>query len=292
METTQLAPIEVMRTKAWFAEILLASGATTPYQLKKMASDERGRSIKYDYYRTGERTPSEETLSLIEQSYGLAPLAVFRMGPDGAPLWAVLSGDESACREAVVDWLKVARDPRLATDPVAQAFTTLEDKVSLAFRTLGLEQPKGISDSPGFLYTYELPPQPKEDPERYYRPELASQVRATSTPWFVRESVTAFLAKDERVALSSDVRAAFVRLAAESPIASAIRSYAGPFPTPSADVLPDAVTGVFALRTLAVRRGELIRETAYLVDVLRPLLPAIFEEWKIGEDLAEYVRED
>lgn len=292
METTQLAPIEVMRTKAWFAEILSASGVETPYQLKKMASDERGRSIKYDYYRTGERTPSEETLSFIEQSFGPAPLAVFRMGPDCAALWAVLGGDEAACQYAVVDWLKVASDPRLLTDQVAWTFTTLEDQVSLAFRTLGLEQPKGISDSPAFLYTYELPPQPKEDSERYYRPELASQVRATSTPWFERESVAAFLAKDERVALSTDVRAAFVRLAAASPIASAIRSYAGPFPTPSADVLPDAVAGVFALRTLAVRRGELIRETAYLVDVLRPLLPAIFKEWKIGEDLAEYVRED
>jgi hypothetical protein len=152
------------------------------------------------------------------------------MGPDCAALWAVLRGDEAACRYAVVDWLKVASDPRLLTDQVAWTFTTLEDQVSLAFRTLGLEQPKGISDSPGFLYTYELPPQPKEDSERYYRPELASQVRVTSTPWFERESVAAFLAKDERVALSTDVRAAFVRLAAASPIASAIRSYAGPFP--------------------------------------------------------------
>ena len=60
----------------------------------------------------------------------------------------------------------------------------------------------------------------------------------------------------------------------------------------ASSIRPDAVAGIFALRTLAVRRGELIRETAYLVDVLRPLLPAIFKEWKIGEDLVEYVRAD
>jgi hypothetical protein len=287
--------IDALRTKAWFAEVLVASGTTSAYQLKNKATDERGRAIKYDYYRTGERVPSDETLGFIEEMYGSAPSVVFRKGPEGTPLWDVLYGDEAGCHQAVLGWL-AGTDHRMATDRVAKVFTTLGDQVVLAFEALGVEMPKRLGDSPGFLHTYELTaPLPKSDDKdkRYYRPELAEQARSKSTPWLIEEERPAFLTRNEvKAPPAGATRAAFVTLAASSPIASLIRNHAGPYPAPKTAVLPDAVSGVFALRTLAVMRGELLRETAFLLEIVRPLVREVFQEWNIGEDVAEFIRPD
>ncbi len=295
MARPKKTPIGVMRTKAWFEETLVASQKTTAHGLKKLPLTPDGVVPKFDYYRTGGRVPSIENLARIQRVFGSAPFVVFEKGPEGAPLWDVLCGDEAACHQAILGWL-VGTDHRMATDRVAKAFTTFGDQVALAFQTLGIAVPKHLGDSPGFLYTYELTaPLPKSDDKdkRYYRPELAGQVRSKSTPWLMAESRPAFLAKKEvKTPPPSATRAAFVTLAASSPIASTIRNHEGPYPAPTNTVLPDAVTGVFALRTLAVMRGELLRETAYLVDVVRPLLPEVFQEWNIGEDLAEFIRPD
>lgn len=322
--------IDVLRTKAWFAEVLVASGTTSAYQLKKLASDERARAIKFDYYRTGERAPAEETLALIEETFGSAPSAVFRQGPESAPLWDVLAGNAAACQQAVIRWL-AGTNHRIATDQVARAFATLEKQVESGFRTLGIDLPDWLRKSPGFCYTYEVtaPPEGGQDGARWYRPKETGsvvfgsgtgrlksrvvagsepadspldsveglpdrnkagwQIRSSSTPVFLAENRPAFLGEDERKAPGKGARAAFVTLAAASPVVSSIRNPEGPFPLPAVAVQPEAVCGVFALRTLAVMRGELLRETAYLLEVVRPLLPAVFKEWNIGADLAAFV---
>jgi hypothetical protein len=247
--------IDVMRTKAWFGETLVASQETTAHGLKKLPLALNGVAPKFDYYRTGERVPSAENLARIETVFGSAPSVVFEKGPEGAPLWDVLCGDEDACREAVTNWLKTADDPRLKSDHVMSSWRSLTDDVVRAFILLGLEPPARPGEAPAFLTDIFPIPGPRP----------ASQPREV---------------------------AAFLRLERESAMAAKMRNHPGPYQKPDKAPGPDAVTGVFALRTLALMRSELLRETAYLIEVVRPLVPEVFREWNIGEDVAAFIRPD
>lgn len=149
---TRAERIDALRTRAWFREVLASTGLASAWALSKLPSEE-GKTVKWDYYRTGERVPTPETRAWALGMLGgdALPDRAFETGPDGLPLWAVLFGDRSACLGAVDAWIG-SRAPLEVSDPSTAAFSTLGDRVLRAFDLLGMERPARPGAAPEYVY--------------------------------------------------------------------------------------------------------------------------------------------
>jgi hypothetical protein len=152
VDATREDAVEALMARAWFVEVLASSGKASAWALSKV-SDAAGKSVKWDYYRTGQRVPSPETRAEAKVMLGgdALPDRAFETGPDGLPLWAVLSGDRTACLEALDAWMG-AYAPTEVSDPTTSVFLTLSDRILRAFDLLGQERPGRPGAPPAFLY--------------------------------------------------------------------------------------------------------------------------------------------
>lgn len=152
VDATRNDAVEVLRTRAWFAEVLASSGKGSAWALSKVSNAE-GKSVKWDYYKTGQRVPSDETRTEARRMLGGDPLPdrAFETGPDGLPLWAVLSGNKAACLDSVDAWIG-AYAPTEVSNPETVAFLTLGERILRAFDLLGQERPARPGASPLFVY--------------------------------------------------------------------------------------------------------------------------------------------
>ncbi len=110
------------------------------------------KDFRWDYYKTGTRTPDKMTLKIVAAFYEKTS-GMFSPGPaELGPLFAVLEGGERAWSEIVDEWLFPLSDPAAdATATFAAREKPLVEKVGLVGQALGLPDQPSPSDTVPFL---------------------------------------------------------------------------------------------------------------------------------------------
>ena len=282
-QAKKLSALDEMRVIAWFKEVLAAADCKNALELTKISIDAEGTEREFRLYEKGGRLPSEDTLTMVDARFDSPISRTFLAGPDGCPLWEVLNGNPEACRQALDLWLSTEIDHRLVSDKTSRTFTSLKDKFSLACKLLGITDVKAIGGKPLFTYHFYAPPSDGSTVQSPAKPP--EPIPAFSIDGYA----PAFLGDEEKPTLPPDQeRAAFVEMAVRQPDIADLRNFAGPFPRLEGAIGPDALAGVFALRTLALTRGEMLRETHYLVSTIRQSIPEAVDFWGISKRLLAY----
>lgn len=117
VQTTALFGVALIRVRMWARTVLKRAGCDAREFPRRYVTPGLSRPMLW-YYEDGERFPSDKALSAIEDGQPAASLderpknpfkgceAIFRVGPEGIPLWDVLEGDEEACFLAIANALE------------------------------------------------------------------------------------------------------------------------------------------------------------------------------------------
>lgn len=281
----KLSALDEMRVISWCKETLAAAGCKDAREFEKISLDADGTEREFRLYEKGGRVPSADTLARVDQRFDLPISQVFLVGPDGCPLWEVLRGKPDACRQALDLWLRTETDSRFGIDLVSRSFTSLNDKLTLACKVLGIDGIEALADGPVYTYHY-YAPTTLDSPE-WKSPDPHPANPPEPTPAFsVDGYAPAFLTANEMPSLPAvEERAAFVEMAIRDQGIACIRNHPGPFPLLANPIGPDALVGIFALRTLALERGEMLRETHYLLSIVRQAIEPAVDLWGISTQL-------
>lgn len=105
----KLSPIAELQVKAWVRAVLASTGKTAR-ELEKVpfGDPDAPQKIEFALYDKAGRFPSLETIELVDAKFPDADSKLtIEVGPDGAPLWEVLSDEcpDERCVDIVDTWL-------------------------------------------------------------------------------------------------------------------------------------------------------------------------------------------
>lgn len=252
----KLAPIDAMKAIAWCHAVMSASKKTA----QELAHESFGRPndpprIEFPTYAKGGRSPSQETLKIVQAQYPAADLTdIFDTGPDMAPLWRLLSDEcpEAFCMSILDSWLlPLGINGKTHVDDAELLSLPFATKVTLAWLRLVGEDVK-------------------VDADRYDKGEISNVISlsATAFDWLSQER-SDFLDKGGRIDAEFDSKI-------KKLIATEVISI-------------HDICAVIAIRRIAEARREARFHARYMFDGVLHHVQKAFQELGIGEHLLRFL---